>query len=155
MLSIEEISKIENEYRGMHGKPSLGRAYQALNERWNEGAHDRETALRLLFLTWYSTSEPQELTGIGDVEISRCRELFKLLGGENTKDPEIIFVFFIMATVSSFSLGDAKYWESIGLKFRARINQMGNEALNISIFNNRGAYGDYFARQWKGHIAPA
>jgi hypothetical protein len=155
MLSLEEITKIEDEYHGMRGNPSLGRAYQALNERWINGARDRETALRLLFLTWYGTSEPQEFTGIGDVDIPRCRELLKSLGGEDTDDPEVLFAISIMATVSSFSLGDEQYWESIGSKFRARLIQIGNEALKISQFDKRGAYGDYFAHQWKSHIAPA
>ena len=35
-----------------------------LKERWQAGAHDEETAFRLLFLLWYNIVEPISLTGL-------------------------------------------------------------------------------------------
>src|SRR5437868_2896310 len=76
MYSLEEITDVESRYRD--GAPSLGQALEMLLARWNVGARDEETVLRLLFLLWYNVVEPIDLTGLpSETDSSLFRKVFE------------------------------------------------------------------------------
>lgn len=152
MLSLDAITVIEDEYYSPAHAPSLGRAYDALVERWMEGAHDRETALRLLFLIWYGSAEPSPFTGLRDVNRIRVGDLFQRLGGEFSTDPEVLFVVSVMCRVAPWALGDEEYWKGVGEKFAGRLEERSAEGLGRQTFNRRGSYGHYFANRWQSYI---
>ena len=60
--SLAEIGVLEAAYE--NGAKSLGTAKVALRDRWAANLRDDETLIRLLFLNWYSCSEPGWLTGL-------------------------------------------------------------------------------------------
>jgi hypothetical protein len=153
MISIEKINAIEDEYHSPSHTPSLGKAYDALVARWKEGARDRETALRLLFLIWYGLAEPPYFTGLKDVNRTRISELFQRLGGEFSTDPEVLFVVAIMCEIAPWALGDETYWKSLGERFQQRLKEIPNLGLSRLTFAKRGAYGYYFANRWDAHIS--
>jgi hypothetical protein len=68
-LSIADVTALESDYVD-RGQPSLLAPRSALVERWELGCRDRETALRLAFLDWYSCSEPDFLTGMPELSAS-------------------------------------------------------------------------------------
>jgi hypothetical protein len=152
MLSIDKITAIEDEYHSSSHTASLGRAYDALVGRWKEGARDRETALRLLFLIWYGLAEPPYITGLKDVNRTRINELFQRLGGEFSTDPEVLFVIFAMCETAPWALGEESYWRDIGGRFRLRLREHQNSGLSRSTFVRRGAYGYYFSNRWDSFV---
>jgi len=156
MLSLDTITSIEDEYYSPSHAPSLGRAYDALVERWMEGAHDRETALRLLFLIWYGFAEPSPFTGLRDVNRIRVVDLFQRLGGEFSTDAEVLFVVSVMCRVAPWALGDEVYWRGVGERFADRLKGRNAEGLGRQTFTRRGAYGHYFSNRWQSyHDGPA
>jgi hypothetical protein len=149
MLSIEKITEIEDEYYSSSHVPSLGRAYDALVTRWKEGARDRETALRLLFLIWYGLAEPPYYSGLKDVNRTRINELFQRLGGEYSTDPEVLFVVATMCGAAPWALGEESYWRKMGETFRVRLKKLPKPGLSRMTFGRRGAYGIYFVNRWE------
>ena len=147
MVSLEQIGAVEDEYRGRQGKPSLGHAYSLLLSRWNEGARDRETALRLMFLSWYSVAEPASLTGLpGDSDTrSILLQTFESLGGKDSIDPEFCFVAGYMASLFAWIFGNEAQWIATGNSMLARARRLKPSGLSPEQFEARGAYGDYFA----------
>ena len=153
MLSIDKITAIEDEYHSSTHTPSLGRAYDALVVRWKEGARDRETALRLLFLIWYGLAEPPYFTGLKDVNRTRINELFQRLGGEFSTDPEVLFVIATMCQIAPWALGEEPYWRGIGDRFRLRLRERLQSGLSRLTFARRGAYGYYFGNRWETFVS--
>ena len=153
MLSIDKITAIEDEYYSSSHTPSLGRAYDALVVRWKEGALDRETALRLLFLIWYGMAEPPYFTGLKDVNRTRIHELFQRLGGEFTTDPEVLFVVMTMCQIAPWALGEEPHWRDIGERFRLRLAERPRPELSKQTFARRGTYGHYFANRWESFVS--
>jgi len=149
MLSIDKITAIEDEYYSSSHAPSLGRAYDAFVARWKEGARDRETALRLLFLIWYAAAEPPYITGLKDVNRTRITELFQSLGGEFTTDPEVLFVVAAMCQTAPWALGEESYWKGVRELFRVRFGERTDPGLSRKTFAKRGAYGHYFGNRWE------
>lgn len=147
MLPIEKITAIEDEYHSASHAPSLGRAYDAFVARWKEGARDRETALRLLFLIWYGLAEAPYFTGLKDVNRTRINELFQRLGGEFSTDPEVLFVVTTMCETAPWALGEESYWRTLGTRFRQRLLELPEPGLSKTTFARRGAYGYYFANR--------
>lgn len=147
MLTLESISEIEDLYTETKGSPSLGTAFSMLRTRWNEGARDRETALRLAFLAWYSCSEPSFLTGLPDDDCTPLifADAFSSLGGSDSTDPEVCFVFGIMAELFPYCCGNEEYWASIGVKLTEKSMKLLPQGLLPDVFVGRGAYGEYFA----------
>ena len=118
--------------------------WNILLSQWQDGARSREAALRLLFLSWYSCSEPTILSGLDGVEPHKefIDEVFEFLGGENADDVEILFVVAVMAEVAAWCLGDEHRWERVAINFRSRLN---GSVPAPDIFAERGTYGEYFA----------
>jgi hypothetical protein len=146
MPTLESISEIESLYKGPNGSPSLGTAFTMLRTRWTEGARDRETALRLAFLVWYSCSEPSFLTGLPDDDCSPLifSDAFSSLGGSDSTDPEVCYVFGIMAELFPFCCGNEEYWAAMGARLTERLDKLLPQGLSPAVFAGRGTYGEYF-----------
>jgi len=155
MPTIEAITEVENRYSGQDGEASLGEAFSMLQERWASGARDRETALRLAFLAWYSCSEPAWLTGLPDEQSTSTifRDAFATLGGERSTDAEVCFTVGLMAELFPYCIGDEAYWLSVGKTLRARARRLAPQGVLPAIFSGRGAYGKYFAHMAASHKA--
>ena len=148
MRDLDEITKVEERYALPSGEPSLGEAFRLLRERWSSGARDRETGLRLMFLAWYSCSEPTSLTGL---PLERTEdifgEVFRGLGGEQSEDAELLYAVAVMAGKNSFPwcCGDEATWLNIAARCTERFRALRPEGFAPADFRGRGAYGDYFA----------
>jgi hypothetical protein len=151
ILTLAEITVLEQAYLAGDGAV-LGPARAALASRWNSGLRDRETALRLAFLEWYSCSEPEFLTGLhdnynepdGDRQ-SYFPEIFSYLSSPEHEDDEVRFVFGWMAKSFPYCCGDTvENWEREGNSLWDQWRHGGSEP-QASAFADRGAYGHYFA----------
>ncbi|MFP3415664.1 hypothetical protein SB773_29860, partial [Bacillus sp. SIMBA_074] len=73
---------------------ALAASRHALIERWKTAPHDKETALRLAFIEWWSCSEPDFLTGLPayDDDNSLFPELFAYLASPAVIDARVRFV---------------------------------------------------------------
>ena len=145
MLELLEITAIENRYVN-DGEPCLQLARDALVDRWNAGATDRETLLRLFFLQWYSCSEPPFLTGLDNpLDEDLFYRLLEQLGGATTDDPEVMLVVGHMAGGWGFCFGDEQAWTQTGSRLLRRYEELPPERrLRPEHFRGRGAYGNYF-----------
>jgi hypothetical protein len=145
--SLVEINNAENGYLGRDGAPVLGESFEMLLTRWAAGERDRETALRLLFLSWYCNAEPPFLTGLPAEHdtATTCWETFAALGGVGTSDPEVCFVVGLMAQLFPWCLGDEAYWVELGRVLAGRAVELQPNGPSPTVFSGRGAYGEYFS----------
>jgi hypothetical protein len=141
MLELDEITPLEQE--GYSASPEkLGEAFELLSERWSEGARDRETALRLLFLTWYNCADPRFLP---DLEPPySIEELFQYLGGESSGDGEFLYSIGIMAELFPYCCGPESLWQARAGVCLARSSELLSGLPRADQFVGRGAYGLYF-----------
>ena len=147
MIELDEIGKVEARYDGPRGQPSLGEAYALLRQRWQEGARDLETALRLMFLAWYTNCEPPHLTGLPVDEPTSpvFNDVFDRLGGLRCSIPEFHYAVALMAELFPWACGDEKVWAQRALDCRARYEALGSLRFEAQHFAGRGAFGSYFA----------
>jgi hypothetical protein len=147
MVELDVIGKIEAGYDGPRGQASLGEAYALLRQRWQEGARDLETALRLMFLAWYTNCEPIHLTGLPADEPTTplFNEIFDQVDGPGCTDPQFYFVVGFMAELFPWACGDEKVWAERARTCKARYEQLGGPKFNAEDFAGRGAFGSYFA----------
>jgi hypothetical protein len=148
MHELDDIAQIEARYAGPNGQPALGDALLLLLQRWGSGARDRETALRLMFLAWYSCAEPAHLTGLpteGLAVREILTETMNALGGPSSSDAEALWVMSIMVEFEPWLWGDPSTWASIGIQLRQRALQLRPQGFTPELFAGRGAYGEYFA----------
>jgi hypothetical protein len=145
LLTISQITAIEDQYL-VDGVPSLGEAYAALLARWQNHEADREDSLRLMFLSWYSCSEPNTLTGLpSGSKVELFSALFERLGGERTTDPELMFTVGVMASLFPYCCGAEEIWTKIGRSLQQQYGDLQTtHGLSSSHFDGRGAYGRYF-----------
>jgi hypothetical protein len=146
MVSLDDITAIEDRYV-VGGLPTLGDAHAALLASWRNQEANREVCLRLMFLTWYSCSEPNSLTGLpGDTDTDLFRSLFAHLGGEETLDREVMFAVGVMGSTFPYCCGDEGTWKPIATTLRRRYQELSeSERLQPGDFQGRGAYGSYFS----------
>lgn len=152
-LNIREITTIEDRYV-VDGAPSLGDAYDALVARWENNIADREECLRLMFLAWYSCSEPSELTGLSEgPDAALMDALFERLGGDQTTDAEVMFTIGTMASLFPYCCGNKEIWVEVGKVLKQRYYDLRPaDRLSVGQFDERGAYGKYFAHMLaRGH----
>jgi hypothetical protein len=150
VLSLVEVTALEAAYVEQ-GRPALLAPRSALAKRWEHGHRDRETALRLVFLDWYSCSEPDFLTGmpeIGATEASlfpECSEHLLALHGDN----EVGFALGWMMRSFPYCCGSMADSDAAARGERLWSEHTGTGRTPApSVFLGRGAYGMYFA-----HIA--
>ncbi len=109
MLPLDEITEIE-----LHGYASgdLLPAYEALLDRWRS-TQDRETGLRLLFLSWYATAEPEINTGLNvDDAPVVAAEVVTSLGARLSEDAELLHVTIHMISLCWWAFdGSERTWE--------------------------------------------
>lgn len=141
MYSLEEISYIESQYR--EGQPSLGRALEMLQSRWNVGARDEETALRLLFLLWYKIVEPNNLTGLPlETDNKLFKKVFEEAGGE-ASSPLVLFAVGKMAEMFPWAIGDENKWSALAERYMKKALDI-QPNISADTFAGHGAAGDYF-----------
>jgi hypothetical protein len=143
---LDEITAIENGYRPP-GKPTLGDAYTLLKTRWQAGKRDLETGLRLLFLAWYSCAEPPFLPGLPTTE-DTCRvvrEVFAYFGGTSSTEPEILHAMGLLCEICPTCMGTYEEGIAVGVRCRKAARELNPHGYPPEHFENRGAYGDYFA----------
>ena len=145
--SLIDINNAEQGYLGTEGSPVLGQAFDMLLARWTAGERDRETALRLLFLSWYANCEPPFLTGLPTERDTAniCSETFAALGGTSTSDPEVCYVVGLMTELYPWCLGDEAHWVEVGRLLTNRSAEIQPSGPPLSSFAGRGAYGEYFS----------
>lgn len=142
-VCLEEITRVEDKYR--IGQPSLGRALELLRERWRAGSRDEETALRLLFLIWYSVAEPDWLTGLpSDIEPAKeFSAVFTEAGGEDSATATLLLAVAKMAEICPYALGDEEEWLQKAAPLAEKARQV-DPQIDAHTFAGRGAAGDYF-----------
>ena len=140
MYSLEEITQVENQYQA--GAPSLGQALEMLLARWNAGARDEETALRLLFLLWYNIVEPTHLTGLpSEADGSVFQKVFEEARGESAS-PVVLFAVGKMAEMFPWAIGDENDWAALAERYMKQALELKPD-ISADTFAGRGAAGDY------------
>jgi hypothetical protein len=124
-------------------------AYLHLKARWLAGERERDLALQLMFFAWMHWAEPPFVTGMADDPSAPglWREVFDSLSVEQSADAEILFVSGIMAHLFPWVLGNEQEWEQRGEKLMTRAREVAPGGIAPAIFEGRGEYGRYFARQ--------
>lgn len=166
ILSLAEINEIERAYK--HGVPSLGLAAEEFLHRWRNNLKDEETFVRLIFLRWYSCSEPGWLTGLNK-EIPSVETIIAEFGGENSLKAETLFILGVLGgNTFAFCFGEESVWRAKCRGFLKRATELeptsslfadwayfvdessSTKNLKTKInpeiharFNGRGALGDY------------
>ena len=156
--------ELENRSLGPHGAPTLYAAYEALLDAWRSGDRDRELALHLFFLAWYVVVEPPHLTGAqgGQVDaeaavILRAMDAHLLPDAESSEDAEALYVIGLAALMFPwvFCCGDElrtardceQRWIDRSARYRRRYRELRPNGIDPSVFEGRGAFGDYYAGQ--------
>ncbi len=122
ILSLAEINEIERAYK--HGVPSLGLAAEELLHRWRNNLRDGETCIRLIFLRWYSCSEPDWLTGL-EKEIPSVESIIAEFGGENTLAAETLFILGVLGgNTFAFCFGEESIWREKCRDFLKRATEL-------------------------------
>ena len=144
---------MENQSLGPQGEPTFARAYETLLAEWSQGNRDREVALHIAFLAWYLMLEPSHLTGLNEASPD-ARDLARVFGEAHdalapstSADPELLFVFGLMAQLSPWLLGETATWEALSVRYRQTYRELLPNGIAPEVFANRGAYGEYFDGQ--------
>lgn len=151
-----EALELENRNIGVHGEPTLAKAYEILKEQWEGGDRDRELGLHLLFLGWYCQDEPGHLTGFVKSDGVKL-ELMKTFIEVHTyfeptihQDAEMLYIVGLAAHLSWFMFPiDDSGWEQLAEKYRALYRALVPSGIDPGIFAGRGAYGEYYEQQAK------
>jgi hypothetical protein len=146
-VDLEEITALQQAYLNGEG-PSLGDAYVALLERFRHGNRDRETCLRLMFLAWYSCSDPGLPVAYPDGPTEMVfQAAFEELGGPSSEDPEVMLTAGLMASIFPWCCGSGvEEWSAVGDQVQKRYGMLPtSRKLSESKFEGRGEYGDHLA----------
>lgn len=148
------ILELENRSVGDPGEPTLGRALELAIGEWRSGNRARELRLHLLFLSWYCNIEPPYLTGLDETAVPSSElpklfeDVYETFAEGIMDDVECLYVVGLMAELSPWLLGgEIATWESRSAQFRKRYRSLQPAGLEPAYFNERGAYGNYFAGQ--------
>ena len=153
MIWPDTILELENQSIGEDGQPTLGRALELAIGEWNAGNREREFRLHLLFLAWYCNLEPPFVTGYNeptppDQLGGLFSAVYETFSDSILDDAEALYVVGLMAMLTPWLLGgDLVTWEARAEEYHARYRALVPDGLSPSLFEGRGAYGDYFADQ--------
>ncbi len=155
-----DVLELENRSIGRDGAPMLASAYERLKQYWDAGNHEREVALHLLFLAWYGLCEPAHITGFETHDMrsdglpawydqlqDTFNQVHKAIEFQIDDDPEMLYVVGLMAHLFPYLLGDEREWTDRSERYRQRYRTLLPTGISPSVFEHRGAYGDYFAHQ--------
>ena len=149
----QEALELENRSIGVDGEPTLADAYEILKKQWCEGDRDRELGLHLMFLAWYGLIEPGHLTGFSENE-QLTQELNQTLTEVHVyfepqiyQDAEMLYVFGLAAEMFWYMFDDAPAWEQRAKDYQKRYRALAPNGIDLEIFQNRGAYGEYYSGQ--------
>ena len=144
---------LENRSIGINGEPALAAAYEILKVQWNNGDRDREVGLHLMFLAWYGLVEPGNLTGFFENE-DLTNELNQTLSEVHAyfepqiyDDVEMLYVFGLAADMFWYMYDNASEWEKRSIEYQKRYRALTPNGIDPKIFQNRGAYGEYYLGQ--------
>lgn len=126
--------------------------YAELKSRWLIGERERELALHLMYFAWMHWADPPFVTGLSEDPnaVPLWHETFSYLGGEGSTDAEVLYVSGIMAELFPWVLGDEAEWVKRGTYMQARAKELQPAGLPLTLFHDRGEYGEYFAHQLRG-----
>lgn len=147
----------QNRNIGIDVEPTLADDYEILKERWRNGERDRELGLHLMFLSWYGIIEPSHITGFPTTDEMR-QELIQMLNQVHAyfepqirRDAEMLYVVGVAAQMFWFMLDDdlenARIWEKRGEDYHKYYRALQPNGIDPAIFQNRGTYGEYYAKQ--------
>jgi hypothetical protein len=158
----DEVMELENLSIGQDGQPTLAAAYFKLKDLWDSGDRDREVMLHLMFLAWYCLEEPPHITGLpikssqnafDSVYAEELADIFnqvhEFVHPQIWQDAEMLYVVGLMAHLFPWALGDVTEWEERSLAYQKAYRALKPNGIELSIFQGRGAYGDYFAMHAK------
>ena len=151
-----EALELENRSIGGNGEATLADAYAILRDKWLSGDRDRELGLHLLFLAWYGATEPDHITGFRNpwqenrtMLLPVFKEVHDYIEPTIGDDAEMLYVVGLIAHMDWIMLDDdleiARIWERRAEEYRKRYRRLAPNGIDPMIFENRGAYGDYFA----------
>lgn len=149
-LDLENRSICEKE--GDPWEPTLAAAYAILTEQWETGDRDRELGLHLLFISWYGMIEPKHITGFEKSievfhELERMFELVHAFFEPNIReDAEMLWVVGLVTHMQWFMFTDREKWKAISQEYHKLYRALEPNGIDPTIFDGRGAYGDYFKR---------
>jgi len=129
MLSLSQITVIEQ--ADQLGAKALGTAYDALVKRWEYGLTDNETFIRLLFLKWYSISEPNWYNGLPEQELLSVEEFIHQRGDLFSFPLENQFIIAVLSHGFPWCFGDEKKWQDISKQLFKNV-----ETSNSLVFSN-------------------
>jgi hypothetical protein len=145
--------ELENRSLGQNGEPALAGAYGVLKREWDAGNREREVLLHLLFLAWYGLCEPAHITGFvlqdgldGELQ-DTFNQIFAYVQPDIDRDAEMLYVVGLMAHLFPYLLGDTRKWQRRSQRYQRQYRALVPQGLDPSIFQHRGAYGEYFAGQ--------
>ena len=116
MLSLSEISVIEEaDSLGVQG---LGVALDKLLERWDHGLRDDETFIRIVFLKWYSITEPTWYNGLpNDSSAESLADFIEKRINSSYLTSEAKFIIGILSGNFPWAFGDEIKWKEQSNKF--------------------------------------
>ena len=145
-----EALELENRSIGVDGEPTMAAAYRIPKGQWDSGERDREIGLHLMFLAWFGIVEPGHITGFSDTDGEK-RELQQVLNEMHSffeplihNDAEILYAFGLAADLFGYMFDDAPTWEYRAEEYKRLYRQLRPDGLDPTIFQSRGAYGDYY-----------
>jgi hypothetical protein len=107
MSISQKVIELENQSK-------LAEAYEILKNQWENGNHDREVGLHLIFLSWYGIIEPGHLTGFTETEQEKTElnqtfnEVHKFFEAQIYDDAEMLYVFGLAANMFWYMFENAK-----------------------------------------------
>jgi len=149
-----EVLELENHSSDVNGELNLASAYRILKQMWDAGNRDRELILHLMFLAWYGLCEPPHITGFHEEAISNelvmiFNQVHEYVQSTIANDVEMLYVVGLMAHLFPHLLGDHDVWLRRSEEYRLMYRALKPNGIEPSIFQNRGAYGEYFGSQAK------
>lgn len=122
---------------------ALGESFSLLLARWQAGARDEETAVRLLFLCWYRVVEPLWLTGLYEETGSLFTEVFEQAGGEEHATPLVLLAVGVMAGMFPWVVGDEIAWAETAERLERKARELQPD-IGSESFSGLGEAGRYF-----------
>jgi hypothetical protein len=131
----------------------LAEAYQVVIRQWRKGDRDREIGLHLMFLAWYGIIEPKHLTGFLETEEVKSElnqtfnEIHDYFEPQILQDAEMLYAFGLVANMFWYMFENSSEWEKRSVEYKKRYRELLPNGLNPEVFQNRGAYGEYYKGQ--------